>query len=132
MANEEHVRRLKEKTESWNGTASWNRWRKMNPGIQPDLSGDDLNEANLNGANLYRTDLSEANLNGANLNGADLGETNISEVDLRTAKGLTTIYHFRRSYIELFSIQLPRMEAHFSSCAVLVFPMNGLTSIRRI
>src|SRR2546429_617874 len=34
---------------------AWNTWREENPVEQPDLSGADLREANLNGANLVGT-----------------------------------------------------------------------------
>ena len=43
MANEEHLRIIKQ------GVEAWNRWRKENLEIMPDLS-----KANLNGANLRR------------------------------------------------------------------------------
>jgi hypothetical protein len=57
---------------------------------------------------LYGANLSRANLSNANLSGATLAFTNIADVDLRMAKGLTAIQHKARSYIELFSVQLPQ------------------------
>jgi hypothetical protein len=76
MANNEHVRILKL------GVDVWNKWRKDNPDIEPDLSkakisGDNLEKANLKNADLSGADLKEANiykadLSGANLIGADL------------------------------------------------------------
>ncbi len=110
MANEEHLKVLKQ------GVEVWNRWREENPDVRPDfigakLSGATLNGALLNGADLYRADLSgmyliaadltEANLSrayliGANLSGANLSranlisayliEANFSGADLRRAK----------------------------------------------
>ena len=56
MANEEHLRILKQ------GVEVWNQWRGKNPEVRPDLSGADLSDANLS-----ETDLSGANLIGANL-----------------------------------------------------------------
>ncbi len=49
MANEEHLKILKQGVEAWNG------WREKNPQITPDLSK----------ADLYKADLTGANLNGA-------------------------------------------------------------------
>ena len=94
MANEEHVNILKQ------GVKAWNRWRKKNPDVPPDLSGAgfigaDLGEANLRGANLgvaflYRANLNgadfyQANLRGARLGGADLSRAALMETDLRSA-----------------------------------------------
>ena len=41
MANPEHVEILKK------GVEVWNRWREDNPEIEPDLSGEDLEEIDL-------------------------------------------------------------------------------------
>ena len=61
MANEEHLKILKQ------GVEQWNKWRLENA-IRPDLS-----DANLSGADLRASaDLSGANLSGANLSRADL------------------------------------------------------------
>jgi uncharacterized protein YjbI with pentapeptide repeats len=86
MANEEHLKILKQ------GVEAWNRWREENPTVWPDLSRMDLSRTPLSQADLSRTDLSEAhltwadlsraNLSGANLMQADLSGANLSEVDL--------------------------------------------------
>ena len=55
MANEEHLKIVKQ------GIKQWNKWRLENA-TRPDLQDADLFGAVLNGANLY----------GANLYGADL------------------------------------------------------------
>lgn len=85
---------------------------------QADLNRANLIQADLIGANLTDADLTDANLRGADLRGADLDRTNLSyailyatnfaKIDLRTAKGLTTIHHLGPSDIELFSVLLPR------------------------
>lgn len=92
------------------GADAWHGWRQKNLVEEPDLSGADLDgadlarfdlggadlsEASLRGANLYRTDLitadlMKANLRGANLNRADLSGaacngTNFSRANLREA-----------------------------------------------
>jgi Pentapeptide repeats (8 copies) len=69
VANDKHLTLLRQ------GTVIWNRWRRRNPKIRPDLGGADLREANLREANLFgadlpRADLSRANLREANLSGA--------------------------------------------------------------
>lgn len=95
MANEEHVAILKQ------GVNVWNEWREKNrktkTGVMPDLSGANLNRADLNhayfvgtklrGANLAGANLSEANLflaflDGANLNGADISGVNLTKAHL--------------------------------------------------
>jgi hypothetical protein len=91
MANEEHLEILRQ------GVEVWNRWRKENPDIRPDLPkailggadlrrahlfGADLRWAYLFGADLFGADLSEANLGKANLSEANLSEANLSEANL--------------------------------------------------
>ena len=61
MANPEHLKILEQ------GVEGWNKWRKENPDVRPDLI-----EANLEGANLSGAHLRVANLEGANLSGANL------------------------------------------------------------
>lgn len=85
MANEEHLKKLRQ------GVEVWNKWRKDNPDILPDLYRALLNEADLNRADLYRAFLNEADLGGAKLTGADLTGADISgafltEADLSGAK----------------------------------------------
>jgi CheY-like chemotaxis protein len=79
MADEEHLKILKQ------GVEVWNRWREENIDLTPDLSYADLNRANLSKANLSRADLSEASLSGANLEGASLREANLNRAKLNGA-----------------------------------------------
>jgi hypothetical protein len=94
MANEEHLKILKQ------GVKVWNRWKEENPNIRPDLSRADLHGADfsgvdLSGARLFRTDLSAARRATANLavadlswsylSGANLHAANLSGADLRAA-----------------------------------------------
>ena len=79
MASREHVEILQQ------GVEVWNRWRKENKKIDPDLIGADLIGADLRGANLGAADLSGADLIEANLGAADLSAANLSEADLRGA-----------------------------------------------
>ena len=51
MANQEHLDILKQ------GVEVWNKWRKENDDIIPDLKGAILNEASLFGVNFYRTNI---------------------------------------------------------------------------
>jgi TIR domain/Pentapeptide repeats (8 copies) len=85
MADEEHVKRLKQ------GIAEWNAWRQDTPTICPDLSETNLSEANLIGANLGRANLSSANLSRVDLRDANLIDANLNiatlaSSDLRGAK----------------------------------------------
>jgi len=89
MANEEHLRILKQ------GVEAWNRWRRQNPETIPNLvganlirailSGANLREANLRGALLFNADLREASLSGADLIGVDLWRANLIKADLKGA-----------------------------------------------
>jgi len=77
------------------GTAAWNAWRRMNPGLIPDLSGSnikvralsgiDLSGADMRGVMLAGADLSGASLRGADMSGADLMEADLSGADLSGA-----------------------------------------------
>ena len=79
MANEEHLAILKK------GVKEWNKWRKHNRDIRPDLSGAELSRAHLATANLRWADLKRADLAGADLRNADLGEAGLSGADLLCA-----------------------------------------------
>lgn len=79
MANQEHVKRLMQRGDSWN------QWRAKNISIQPDLVGADLRGANLSEADLYGANLSGAHLYGTNLSGADLSGAHLDKADLRSA-----------------------------------------------
>ncbi len=95
MADEEHLKKLRE------GAEAWNAWRKENPDVHradlrsADLSDANLSDANLDGADLsgaylIRADLFNATLLGSNLSdafliGANLGSANLSDADLRSA-----------------------------------------------
>ncbi len=83
MANEEHLKILKQ------GVEAWNEWRKKNPQRTPDLSKANLIEANLTRANLIEADLSVADLSKANLIQANLTVANLSKADLTGAQDLT-------------------------------------------
>jgi hypothetical protein len=94
MANEEHLKILKQ------GMDVWNQWRIQNHSVVPNLReafiyhvnlrGANLNDADLVKAHLSRSDLSRANLwrahlRGAYLNSADLSGANLSKADLSGA-----------------------------------------------
>jgi hypothetical protein len=80
MANEEHLRILKQ------GLEIWNHWREDNPNTRPNLRRARLLMANLRGANLNRVNFHGANLSRANLREADLFRANLVEADLSGAK----------------------------------------------
>lgn len=88
MANQEHLDRL---LDSLFGD-HWNKWRRENPKIVPDLSGADLSgkvlhDTNLAGADLRRVNLScsqlfNADLSGANAHGLIAKKANFFECNL--------------------------------------------------
>jgi hypothetical protein len=72
------------------GVAAWNAWRRMNPGVRPDLSGSnvkimELSGVDLSGADMRGVMLSGADLSGAVLKGADLSRADLMEADLSGA-----------------------------------------------
>lgn len=83
MANEEHLKILKQ------GVEWWNRWREVSDVIRPDLSE----------ADLYRADLIKAKLYGANLTSADLSEADLYRANL-TSADLSKAYLHRANFNE--------------------------------
>jgi uncharacterized protein YjbI with pentapeptide repeats len=82
LADPDHLAKLEE------GVDAWNKWRKDNPDIRPDLSNTNLSKVNLSGVNLSMADLIKANLSraklsGADMSGADMRGTDLSQADLR-------------------------------------------------
>jgi uncharacterized protein YjbI with pentapeptide repeats len=86
MADSEHLEILCQ------GIAKWNRWRKEEPGLVPDLSGAslavsdlagfDLRKCKLSGSFLRRADLGSALLSGADLTGVDLSYAYLGRAEL--------------------------------------------------
>ena len=79
MANQEHRDLLRQ------GADVWNRWRMENPEICPDLVQAELSGVDLNHANLSRAELRGASLSHTNLGWADLRAANLSGADLYEA-----------------------------------------------
>ncbi len=64
----------------------------------------DLRQAHFYQADLRQTNLSESNLDQANFAEALLGGTNFANVDLSTVKGLETVRHEGRSYVDTHTL----------------------------
>jgi uncharacterized protein YjbI with pentapeptide repeats len=84
MSNPEHIKFFRE------GVNVWNQWRKDNPNITPDLSGERFSFEDLRGRDFRRADLTTAILNGAILRGgyergADLRDANLTSANLTRA-----------------------------------------------
>jgi hypothetical protein len=79
MADEYHLEIIKQ------GADEWNRWRRDNPDVQPDLRGSSLRGVQLSRAELSGSDLREADLHGAHLSGSDLREADLRGAHLRGA-----------------------------------------------
>lgn len=82
MANAEHLQILEQ------GVEVWNKWRKENLTVSPDLSYSDLTGADipgidLSGAYLPRLILAHAKLKGSSFNGSDLHAAEFTGSDLR-------------------------------------------------
>jgi hypothetical protein len=84
MANPEHLEILNQ------GVESWNKWRKENPHIKPDLSeaflfGRIFSGADFSFAELFRVEFFGAVLNKANFSNANLVEATLVNADLKGA-----------------------------------------------
>ena len=79
MADKEHLKIIRQ------GVAAWNKWRKNNPGLIPDLTQARLVKADLTKANLSHAHLLWANLFGANLTKANLAKAMLDYADLTGA-----------------------------------------------
>ncbi len=79
MADEEHLKTLRQ------GVGAWNRWRKTDEDVDPDLSGADLSGAMLEFADLCSADLRGANLESAQLKGAWLAHAKFEDCKLPDA-----------------------------------------------
>ncbi len=67
------------------GSAVWNKWRKDNPDIKPDLSEANLSESDLSSANLNDVNLQKANLRFVDFNMTDLKRACLCGTDLYMA-----------------------------------------------
>jgi uncharacterized protein YjbI with pentapeptide repeats len=92
VADEEHVKILKQGVEVWN---AWrhDQWRHGHKGLRPDLISANLSGANLIRADLRGADLSDANLSGANLGGAHLAGADLIRADLKDANLIGAVLH---------------------------------------
>jgi TIR domain/Pentapeptide repeats (8 copies) len=79
-------------------------WRASLRGA--DLRRADLRQANFYQADLLQADLRESDLSLSNFREACLGGTNFANVDLSTVKGLETIRHTGRSYVDIHTLCL--------------------------
>lgn len=94
------------------GVEAWNKWRKEQPDVRPNLSGaklsnSDLSHANLSYANLSNANLSNAklwqvNLYSATLKGAKLTHANLSHANISYAN----LSYANLSHATLFSAKL--------------------------
>ena len=82
MANLQHLELLKQ------GTGSWNRWRSVHCTTIPDLS-----EANLEDIDLQRANLNGAHFTGANLQNTFLIAANLCGANLSRADGRSTLLY---------------------------------------
>ena len=84
MADSDHVSKIKQ------GAAAWNRWRKEEPDVLPDLGWANLNGLNLDGVVFAKSVLKLAfckgcSFVGADFSGASMRGVNLEGCDLRGA-----------------------------------------------
>ncbi|HEY5909215.1 MAG TPA: toll/interleukin-1 receptor domain-containing protein [Verrucomicrobiae bacterium] len=113
MANAKHLEILNR------GVDPWNKWRRENKEIRPDLSGAELDRVDLGRADLSGTNLNAANLRWANLNLADLSGADFSRADLTAARCReANLTRACLGYTNLSSADLS--EANFTGAALTV------------
>lgn len=96
MANDEHLKLLKQ------GVEAWNTWRSDYTAIWPDLAGADLSKANLPRVDLFRATLANANLSEAALQFSKFNGSRLHEANLREANFLgATLYATRLNGADL-------------------------------
>ncbi|HEV8484757.1 MAG TPA: toll/interleukin-1 receptor domain-containing protein [Blastocatellia bacterium] len=88
MANEEHLKILRQ------GVKAWNQWRERNPEIQPNLSGAGLKSEDLTNANLSHTDMTDAILCYANFKTTDLSYAILKAADIRGASFVQATFNY--------------------------------------
>ena len=103
MANEEHVNLI-----LYEGVRNWNRWRKKNRNIVPDLS-----EADLSNSEIWKADLTGANLSKARLRYTDLNNSDLSNAELWKAD-LTGAYLWKADLTEAYLWKTNLREANLS------------------
>lgn len=92
---------------------AWNRWRRRNPSVVPDLRG-----VVLNGARLARWDLSGALLDGADLILADLRGADLRSASLRKAKLiLTALSHAKAEGADFSGANCRHAQFEWAICA---------------
>ena len=79
MADEEHLKIIKQ------GSSAWNAWRIANPNVNPDLTGASLSGRQLGNLRLAHADLSLSTLKKTNLRGSDFWRTDLNLADLSGA-----------------------------------------------
>jgi uncharacterized protein YjbI with pentapeptide repeats len=72
------------------GKENWNTWRRDNPGIKPDLAGLDISETCVSGFNLSEMDLTGADLYQTDLSSTNMKLTLLAEADLSGSKLMNT------------------------------------------
>ncbi|MHC4475310.1 MAG: pentapeptide repeat-containing protein [Planctomycetota bacterium] len=80
MGELKHIEILEER-----GVRGWNRWRRENPRIVPNLQNDSFNKADLHGINLRGAFLKGVQFHCASLENADFREAELRGADLRHA-----------------------------------------------
>ena len=85
MGTAAHVQTFKKTLQQADGIQVWNRWRRENRYVEPQLYGCDLPGADLSGVDLNRAYLYGANLQGAKLRNANLDGAHLRRADLRQA-----------------------------------------------
>ena len=123
MANEEHLKILKQ------GVRVWNQWRITElSGVIPDLSGADLRRENLciYEGNLIEADLRRANLCGANFAGTNLSFADLSGADLSGAN----LYGTQLNLANLSRANLDGVDISYATINNTVFADVDLSNVK--
>jgi uncharacterized protein YjbI with pentapeptide repeats len=114
MANPEHLKILKQ------GVDVWNKWRRKNRWLEPDLSSAELSKVNL-----YRADFIRANLNQVNFSGSSLQGVLFIQAELKCAK-------LNGSYLNMADFSQTEMDYTDFSNATIGWTNFGNCDLRKV
>ena len=125
MANEEHLKIIAQ------GVVVWNKWRKTNPEIRPDLYGVDLRGLELSEADFSYTELGDAYLLATNLSRASLLAAKLSHAYLVGANlsGAILCEAFLVGAI-LQNADLREADLSYASVGYTIFPDADLSTVK--
>ena len=115
------------------GETIWNKWRKSDDNIRPDLRGVELQGRELSGYNFDACQFYRANLQGANLSGASFRSASLSKsILIQTDFTGAMIKYAKFVYSDLTGANFSNTDLFHSSFAECTMPGSLFTSSRLV